>query len=572
MPTRWFRLLASREPATSLALFRIACGLTVLASIGTVICHGVAETLWLDHALGGFMELSDPPPWPFALLGGVTAAGLWTMIIVCLAAASCLTLGIAGRSAALITLVSYQAITDLNWDTGGGDDKLIGNALFLLIFARSSATLSLHCRWRCGSWRCEDLVPAWPRYVAVWQLVLVYFTTALQKISIYWTAAGDYAALYYFLQDPSWQRFDMRWLADVFWLTQAATLLVWWWEFSAPLLVLDLWLRRKSTLQGPDALGRLARLFLRLNFRRWFTLFGVAVHVGISLLIGLGPFTWITLSFYLCLYHPSEWRPSAAPNRFSSADPARIRQQPELPRNGPANAAIQGIIALLVSAHLVVITLASCLEPIGAIDDRAQWDDPATHAEFAAWAERLQRLGVDTSADEVKDALWSPVQALQHGETALLTPLRPYFAYCGTRQGWHMFVAPHLEARRYAIEVREGGDWCIVYEQRDNLHRWLASKLEQERVRDGIFHLLQRGNDLELRRLAEWLAIRAAADFPSADALRLRVYHYRLPTPEESRAGEQTIGDWSQSVEVDFQVWRRSAWQFPVGENVAQKS
>jgi hypothetical protein len=45
-----------------------------------------------------------------------------------------------------------------------------------------------------------------------------------------------------------------------------------------------------------------------VNFRRLFVVIGVMIHLGILLFLEVGPFSWITLSFYLCLYHPDEWK------------------------------------------------------------------------------------------------------------------------------------------------------------------------------------------------------------------------------------------------------------------------
>jgi hypothetical protein len=259
--------------------------------------------------------------------------------------------------------------------------------------------------------------------------------------------------------------------------------------------------------------------------------------VGISLVIGLGPFTWITLSFYLCLYHPNEWRRLAP--LVSSTQSKIAHRKSQIPAL---------LVSLLVTAHLAIITLASFLEPMGAIDDRREWDEPGTHAEFAAWAERLDQVGVSVSADELKDALWRPARAMKEFRSAVLAPLQPYLNYCGARQGWHMFVAPHVEADRYEVDVREGGDWRTVYAQQDRAHRWLADRLEQERLRDCIYQILRRGDRDELARLAEWMAGPARRDFPHADALRLRVGHYRIPTPQEARSGAQPSVEWAEPI------------------------
>ncbi len=139
--------------------------------------------------------------------------------------------------------------------------------------------------------------------MAIYQLVLIYWSTGLHKVSASWTPVGGYSALYYTLQQPTWQRWDMDWLAWVYPLTQAATALTWFWEITSPLLLLALWYRAT-----PERPGRLRAVFNRLNYRRLFVVFGVCLHLMIFALMDVGPFTWVTLAFYVCLYGPDEWR------------------------------------------------------------------------------------------------------------------------------------------------------------------------------------------------------------------------------------------------------------------------
>ena len=45
----WVALLDRREPGTSLALFRIACGLVVFGAVGSVAAHGLVPALWFVY-------------------------------------------------------------------------------------------------------------------------------------------------------------------------------------------------------------------------------------------------------------------------------------------------------------------------------------------------------------------------------------------------------------------------------------------------------------------------------------------------------------------------------------------
>src|SRR5262249_22515372 len=146
--------------------------------------------------------------------------------------------GLGGRVAAFVTLQGYVALHRLDGNSSGSSDLLVTNGLWLLVLARSTATLSLDCKLRTGRFRSDDPIPAFPRYLAVLQLVAMYWSTGVQKVSVYWFPAGSYSALYYILQQPTWQRFSMSWAARIYPITQVATAVTWIWEVSAPALLL----------------------------------------------------------------------------------------------------------------------------------------------------------------------------------------------------------------------------------------------------------------------------------------------------------------------------------------------
>src|SRR5437016_3105525 len=79
----WVALLSEREPGTSLALFRIACGLCILYSVGSVVVQGMVPVLWLSPSDGGFESLG-PAPRLFRLLGGVRPETVWPVVVLSL--------------------------------------------------------------------------------------------------------------------------------------------------------------------------------------------------------------------------------------------------------------------------------------------------------------------------------------------------------------------------------------------------------------------------------------------------------------------------------------------------------
>ncbi|HRX83860.1 MAG TPA: HTTM domain-containing protein, partial [Phycisphaerae bacterium] len=276
MIARWNRfigLFRRTEPGDSLAVARIACGLCVLWTIGSMVSAGLVQVLWLDAAHGGYRERVGVN-WLVALLGGPEPAVVWTLVIGGLLGGAALVAGIAGRVAALVAGQALTALVFLNSQAAGSYDLMLTNALWILVLSRSTATLSLACRLRRGAWRSAVEVPAWPRYLLLIQLVAIYFSTGIQKLSNCWTPAGGFSALYYILQQPSWQRGDMRWIAHVYPLTQFGTALAWIWELTCPLLLLAVYFRAT-----PNRTGRLRRLFARIHYIPVFVAIGVTMHL-----------------------------------------------------------------------------------------------------------------------------------------------------------------------------------------------------------------------------------------------------------------------------------------------------
>lgn len=300
---RWVSFVQEREPADTLALLRICLGLAVIGTISTVVAHDLVAFLWLDAASGGYRETATPG-FLYGLIG-VTPTTVWGGVVLGLVAGLLVTIGLGGRLPAFVALKAIQELTDLNGSAGGSYDALLTNALWLLVLSDATRTLSMDCYHRTGRFRDDTPVLAIPRRLFLFQLVLVYWSTGAQKVSNYWTPFGGFSALYYILQQPTWHRADMTWLAWIYPLTQVMTAAVWLFELGAPLLLLGLWAR-----SWPE--GRLAALSRRLPLRGMFALFGLGMHLGIEALMNVGPFSFISMSYYLALLQPEEARAALA--------------------------------------------------------------------------------------------------------------------------------------------------------------------------------------------------------------------------------------------------------------------
>ncbi len=303
--TFWVTLFDDREEGTSLALFRITLGCVVLYSLLSIVAAGLLPAIWTSVEYGGMRKLGGN--WFVQYLGGPKPEVMWTLWGAALASALAFVFGVFGRwghrCVVLVLLQSYNGLATMNGLGGGSYDALITNALWILFFAETSSTLSVHARRRTGQWLSSAKVSAWPRYVLIFQLLLMYSLTGIQKASHIWTPSGGYTALYWVLQDWGWTRFDLTVLAA--WaspLLRVATAITWHWEQLSLGLLIWFYYRRTS-----DRDGRVRRWVLRRDWRIGWALIGLMLHGGILLLMNVGPFSWVTMSFYVLLWTPAEW-------------------------------------------------------------------------------------------------------------------------------------------------------------------------------------------------------------------------------------------------------------------------
>jgi hypothetical protein len=307
---RWVERTSRRETGETLALVRWVVGTSVLLNLAGTALAGVPEFAWVDMAHGGVRSIR--PGWLIAGLGGATPRVIQGVMGATMIAAACVAVGWRSRAAALVAGQGLVALAGLNRNATGAYDMLMTNALWVLVFCDGDATWSLRCRRRTGRWSSDTPVAAWPRYVWVAQLTVAYALAGVQKVSTAWLPIGDLSALYAIMQMPAWTRVDLSWLgrAGIYPLTQLSTALVWTFEITFVLVPLQLWRGRAVA----DGAGRLRRAWARFDLRVPYAFFGLSMHVGIALMMGVGPFHLIMPAYYAALFRPGELR--AVARRF----------------------------------------------------------------------------------------------------------------------------------------------------------------------------------------------------------------------------------------------------------------
>lgn len=317
----WVALSSRREDAAPLAMARIVCGATIAVHLIGLRSTGAVEAAWVDQQYGGGPQAYSSLL--FELLGGCTPRNVHGVMAAGVVAAGFMTVGLYTRVAVVATWLCFRSLTNINWNAGGSADDLLINGLFVLMLSGCGRALSvdLWLRRRLDPAASSE-APAWPRYVLIFQLITLYWTTGIQKISNSWwpPPLGSADALWFIVQQVTWSRWtiDPRALAPFYRLTQLATASVWLFEVGALALALAYWYRH--TRERP---GRVRRFFnaplaglerwlgptlAGVDFRLCYLAFGFCMHFGIWALMEVGPFFNAVLVLYACCLTPAEWR------------------------------------------------------------------------------------------------------------------------------------------------------------------------------------------------------------------------------------------------------------------------
>lgn len=297
---RWVALWDRREPATSLAVTRILVGTILFLDMLLAWQKGVAAALLPPPPLGmgtGLPAVPDFLPAP-SLAPGNHAALLWWALIV--AGALMFALGLFYRVGGV--LLTLGLVNFARFDPNGDAiDTLYRIVVPILALSGANARFSIDAWMGKKAGRPPPaLVPAWPRYLIVLQLLWMYFSAAHCRDDAAWWPHGGFSAIGNVMGDPHFARLPPGSLVSLYPLTTLATAISMTFEMSAPMMLLFMWFRTS----GGGAFGASVRKW-RI---RWIWLAGgAALHLGIALAMTLGMFPYGVLALYPLFLHPDEY-------------------------------------------------------------------------------------------------------------------------------------------------------------------------------------------------------------------------------------------------------------------------
>jgi hypothetical protein len=293
-----------REAPTALVLIRVFLAVCLLVDLTWVGIYDLQTWLWAPISDGGTSAaIQHSTPYVYSLFGldAGTAMLIWVGLMI-----SAFTFGVGffTRTSALFFAVLYAQSAMANDYGDRGIDRMIRIVVLILAFSECGRAYSVDAWIKFKNWRGNGQpVLAWPRYLILGQLVLMYCAAGFSKGGTLWFPWGGYAALYVILQDPIYAIYDFSFLAHPFWyfLTQLGTAGTHIWEMAAPIVLLTAWYKRTA-----DRPGRVRAWFNRMPVRTVYVLCGVGFHLILAFTVRIGIFPWAMLAFYPAFYTPAE--------------------------------------------------------------------------------------------------------------------------------------------------------------------------------------------------------------------------------------------------------------------------
>jgi hypothetical protein len=312
----WFewlvRFFDEREKPTALALIRILVAITVVYDLIVVAALDLPVWLWAPIDQGGVSPTAtrDSAAWFYKVFepSANSAMGLYAGLLI---SAVSLGLGFFTRTSALVYVLLSAQSSMLNDVGDRGIDRAIRIVVLILAFSAAGRAYSVDARIATGSFRGDGKeAMAWPRYLVLGQLVVMYTAAGLSKSATLWLPWGGHAALYVILNEPIYAVRDFGFLAHpvLYFFTRIGTAASRTWELLAPVVVFAAYYRRNPDGEG----GWFRRFMTRWPVRNVYVAFGVAFHVLLAATLKLGIFPYSMLAFFPAFFRPDEIEASFA--------------------------------------------------------------------------------------------------------------------------------------------------------------------------------------------------------------------------------------------------------------------
>lgn len=288
--------------ASGFGLMRISWGFVVFTAMLMAwpdVIRYYTDSGIMPGDLGHLVFRSD---YRFTLLDIITDnQAVILLYFTLLYAAFCTMIGVWPRLMTIVTVVLLTSFHERNLQPLGGGDTVLRNIGYLLMIApelRAFSVERLSAQWKNWKESRSLLSPLrmsmWPYRLLLWQLLIIYITSGIDKLTgTMWLDGTAVAAT---LHHTHFTRLPKEWM-DVFSVvTPFIGVFFILYEFTWAFLLI------------PKPLARILPAAIRRHsLKRWLILCGVTLHGGIAIMMEVGSFSFAMMTLYLGLLLDEDW-------------------------------------------------------------------------------------------------------------------------------------------------------------------------------------------------------------------------------------------------------------------------
>lgn len=206
--------------------------------------------------------------------------------------------------------------------------------------------------------------------------------------------------------------------------------------------------------------------------------------------------------------------------------------------------------AVLIALHVMSLVVLSLPTP-SSVHNKARWQTANAKADLEQMAQRLRGWGFDTDRERLTQALWDLGGAYLEVQRPLVAPFQWYAEKSGSRQGWRMFASPQRHPAELHVDIELDGVWVRIYEPHSDEFDWNRAQFEHNRFRKFLGRFARGFIRTHYDHAAKWIATKAAREHPEATRVRIQLYRYATPHPEQVKAGVKPNGRYQHARRFD---------------------
>ena len=206
---------------------------------------------------------------------------VYTFLLIGLLASSCFLFGFKMKLSGMVVFLCLITIKLRALFTQDGADNVIGTMIPLLLLATSFNLITGRLNNDFKN-KTLKMIPLLALYGIIFEFCLIYFAAGLSKLLQPIWQNGE--ALYYVLRIEDFRASDLNiWLTKSSFFVKSSTWFTLFWELTFPIAI---WFKK---------------------LRNWYLLSGIALHIGIWMLMRIDNFSFIMLSIYPIFFADKEY-------------------------------------------------------------------------------------------------------------------------------------------------------------------------------------------------------------------------------------------------------------------------